>query len=270
VEAHLREHRDGQLEWLEWSDGDLNVAFSTRRGGVSDGCYESLNVGFAVGDDSVRVRRNRELLCAAVGVALDDLVVPAQVHGKHIRAIGSGDRGRGALSPQTAVPNTDGLVTNVPGVPLAVGYADCLAVIVAAHEAGGCAGLALVHAGWRGLMDGIVARAVRRVWEYGPADFALIGPSIGSCCFVVDEALAMRFAERFGAEVVTNLADGWHVDLWGCAVGELRASGVASEAIDVAGICTSCDARFYSHRRDRGATGRQAAIAWIGPRRRSV
>jgi len=245
--------------------------------------------GFAVGDDCVRVRRNRELLCAAVGVALDDLVVPAQVHGKHIRAIGSGDRGRGALSPQTAVPNTDGLVTNVPGVPLAVGYADCLAVIVAAHEAGGCAGLALVHAGWRGLMDGIVARAVRRVREYGPADFALIGPSIGPCCFVVDEALAMRFAERFGAEVVTNLADvamrfaerfgaevvtnladGWHVDLWGCAVGELRASGVASEAIDVAGICTSCDARFYSHRRDRGATGRQAAIAWIGPRRRSV
>jgi YfiH family protein len=268
--VNIHDRSDGQRQWLQWAAGDLNVVYSTRRGGVSTGSLAALNLGFSVGDEPANVRRNRGLLCAAIGVAPADLVVPAQVHGRHIMTVGAAERGRGAVDPLTTLPDTDGLMTVEPGLPLTVSYADCLAVAVGGHDAGGAAALALAHAGWRGLIDGIVTRAVHSVREHGAAETAVIGPSIGPCCFVVAEDLAMSFAGRFGPEVVTNLVDGWHVDLWQSAMIDLRNAGVADAAICVAGVCTSCDARFYSHRRDRGATGRQAAIAWITPRRENA
>jgi YfiH family protein len=261
--ADIEERSDGERHWLQWSDGDLNVVFSTRAGGVSTGALASLNVGFSVDDEPANVRRNRELLCSSVGISPADLVVPGQVHGKHVMTVGAGERGRGAVDPLTTLPDTDGLMTVEPGLSLVVSYADCLAVVVGGHDDDGRAALALVHAGWRGLSDGIVTRAVHRVHEQGAVEAAVIGPSIGPCCFVVDEQLAMDFAARFGPQVVTSLVDGWHVDLWQSATIDLCDAGVPDAAVRLAGICTSCDGRFYSHRRDRGATGRQAAIAWI-------
>ena len=135
-------------------------------------------------------------------------------------------------------------------------YADCVPVVLAASTPDGPA-LAVVHAGWRGMIDGIVGQAAAALARAGRLTGAVVGPSIGPCCFAVDDQLRARFAERFpGSEGEST------VDLWACARDQLTDAGVPAQAVTVSGLCTSCDARFFSHRRDRGATGRHLAIAW--------
>ena len=107
------------------------------------------------------------------------------------------------------------------------------------------------------MIEGIVGQAAACLARRGPLLGAVVGPSIGPCCFLVGEALRARFARRF-----PGVVRGAAVDLWGAVVEDLRASGVPPGGIEVAGVCTASDASFFSHRRDRGLTGRHLAIAW--------
>jgi YfiH family protein len=184
------------------------------------------------------------------------MVVPGQVHGTTMTWVDDGMAGRGAFSTGDVISRHDALLTSTPGLGLAVSYADCVPVIIAAAgEEGPC--LATVHAGWRGMIGGIVGRAAAALAERGPLVCAIVGPSIGPCCFTVDAALRERFAARFpGSAGATT------VDLWACAEAELLDAGVPPEGVVVSGVCTSSDARFFSHRRDHGATGRHLAVAW--------
>jgi YfiH family protein len=244
------------LRWLVWEGAGVVAVFPTRQGGVSAPPWDTLNLGLSVGDEPAHVLENRLRLCAAVGLPLDRLVVPHQVHGTTLRWVGETEAACGARDLATAIEACDGLLTEVPDLGLAISTADCLPVVIAAATEDGVA-LAAVHAGWRGTLEGIVGQAAVALARRGRLLGAVVGPSIGPCCFVVDDGLRARFAARF-----PGAARGNAVDLWAAAATDLSAAGVPSGGIAVAGVCTASDAAFFSHRRDQGSTGRHLAIAW--------
>ena len=257
----LVEHADDGLVWLETGGEGWRVAFSTRLGGVSGPPFDQLNLGFSTADDPAAVWANRVAFARAAGLDARDLVVPGQVHGTVVAEVGSGQRGRGAQGPADVLPATDGLLTAEPGLPLFVSFADCVPVAVAADDGHGGVRLALVHAGWRGMVAGIVGTAARAAGAGGTLRAAVIGPSICPRCFEV----AADVGERFEAAFPGTWRDG-RVDLWESARRQLREAGLPPGHVLSTGLCTCHDRRFFSHRRERGLTGRQAAIAWVTAR----
>jgi YfiH family protein len=247
--------RDG-VRWLHWEGAGVAAAFPSWVGGVSPAPHDSLNLGLSTADEPGCVLENRRRLCHAVGLHEDGLVVPGQVHGTAMAWVDAGMAGRGAFASVDVIAERDALLTTSPGLGLGISYADCVpVVIVAAGDEGPC--FATVHAGWRGMIGGIVGRAAAALGERGRLVCAVVGPSIGPCCYAVDAALRERFAARFpGSAQATS------VDLWACARAELVAAGLPAEAVSETRVCTASDARFFSHRRDHGATGRHLAIAW--------
>jgi polyphenol oxidase len=254
--AELAWRERGALQWLAWDAAGVSAAFPARRGGVSAAPFDGLNLGMSVGDEDAAVLENRRRFWAALELPPERIVVPGQVHGTELAWVGEAEAGRGAFSRDTVIREHDGLLTEMPGLGLAVSYADCVPVVVVASGPQGPA-LATVHAGWRGMLAGIVGKAARELAGRGRLAAAVIGPSIGPCCFTVDDALRARFEARFPGSGGEGT-----VDLWSCARQELEAAGLAPAAVGVTGLCTSCDHRFFSHRRDHGATGRHLAIAW--------
>ena len=145
-------------------------------------------------------------------------------------------------------PRSDGLATSVRGRPMMLLTADCIPVAIASAGGGR---LAVLHAGWRGLAAGIVEAGAGTV---GGELVGAVGPGAGPCCYEVGDDVAARLQERFGADVVR---DG-RADLWLCARRALETAGATQVA--VAGECTICNPDRYSHRRDRGVTGRQGVV----------
>jgi polyphenol oxidase len=240
------------LELLEWdAPGPYRVTFSTRRGGISEGPYASLNLGIRTDDEPARVVANRTKLCEAVGIDRDGATMAWQRHGALVRRA----EPRGVATPGTVFDHCDGLWSDAPEQGMLLLTADCLPIAIARAN-GGRPAVAIAHAGWRGLLAGIVAAATRTVYSTQLA--AVIGPSIGPCCYEVGDEVALPFREAFGADVVRN----GNLDLWTAAERALRAAGVARvERMD---HCTACDPeRFFSHRRDEGKTGRQGIIASV-------
>jgi len=240
------------LDLIEWAaPGPYRVAFSTRNGGVSEGPFTSLNLGILTEDDHAAVVRNRRLLCDAVGADPDGATMAWQRHGANVRRADA----RGIVMPGTVYDHCDGLWSDEPGRAMLLLTADCMPIALARAD-GERPAVAILHAGWRGLLAGIVSAGVRAV---GPRRLAAaIGPSIGPCCYEVGEEVAAPFQEAFGADVVR---DG-KLDLWTSAERALRAAGV--EQVERVDLCTSCHAdRFFSHRRDHGRTGRQGVIAYV-------
>jgi len=226
--------------------GDARVLFTTRRGGVSAAPYDSLNLGVFTGDDPAAVAVNRSRLAGEAGVAEDRIVLSRQVHGRDVL------RHDAPPEPGAPRPEADGHATSLPGLALLVLTADCLPVALAAPGA-----VAMVHAGWRGLAAGVLEEGVAALRDLG-ADgpvAAAIGPGAGGCCYEVGDEVRAAFAD------VPDAIDGRTVDLPTVARARLRALGV--QEVHDAGLCTMCDERFFSHRRDRGTTGRQGGMAWL-------
>jgi YfiH family protein len=247
----------GGVSWLEWRAGGVTAAFPARTGGVSAPPFESLNLGLSVKDRPQDVLENRRRLCAALGLPQERLVIPGQVHGARLAWVGDAEAGRGAFDSPTVIREHDGLLTRAAGLGLVISYADCVPVVIVAEGDEGRPAFATVHAGWRGMLAGIVGKAAAELAGGGRLVAAVVGPSIGPCCFAVDGELRRRFEARFPGS-----AGAATVDLWRCARRELEAAGVPPAAVTVAGLCTASDGRFFSHRRDKGATGRHLAIAW--------
>jgi len=225
------------------------AAFSTRVGGVSEGAFESLNLGILTDDDPERVVENRRILCGAVGADPETATMAWQVHGARVFEAD----GRGIVRPGTDFEQGDGLWTETPGRALGLLAADCFPVVLARQK--GKPRLVLLHVGWRGLVDGILEAGVDAV--VGPA-VAAVGPGIGPCCYEVGEEVAEPFRARFGEDVL----HGRNLDLAEAIERGLRCAGV--EAVARTGHCTYCEPElFFSHRRDRGRTGRQGVIAYI-------
>jgi YfiH family protein len=242
-----------ELELIEWegAPGPYRVAFSTRLGGVSEGPFRSLNLGVRTDDDAAAVVENRTRLCAAVGADPDGATMAWQRHGAAVTRA----EPRGIVTPGTVYDHCDGLWSDEPGRAMLLLTADCLPIAIARADEWPPA-VEILHAGWRGLLAGVVASGVRALG--GGRLAAAIGPGIGPCCYEVGEEVATPYREAFGDDVVR---DG-RLDLHTAAERALRAAGV--ERVEHFDPCTSCDARrFFSHRRDRGRTGRQGVIAYV-------
>jgi YfiH family protein len=231
---------------IRWDvPGPYAVAFSTRAGGVSEGPFASLNLGRMTDDEPERVEENRRRVLAEVGGEPARLTLNRQTHSATVRRGAAGERGEPG----------DGLWTDEPGLPLLALTADCLPIALARTN-GRSPAVAVLHAGWRGLLAGIAAVGVDAL---GGGAAAAIGPGIGPCCFEVGEEVAGPYRARFGADVVTA---GRHLDLWAAAERALREAGV--EDVQRVDLCTACNPElFFSHRRDAGVTGRQGVVALV-------
>jgi YfiH family protein len=231
---------------IRWNaPGPYEVVFSTRVGGVSEGPFASLNLGRLTADDPERVEENRARLLADVGGAPERMTLNRQTHSATVRRARAGERGEPG----------DGLWTDERGLPILALTADCLPIALARVD-GDEPAVAVLHAGWRGLLDGIVAEGVRPL---GGRVAAAIGPAIGPCCYEVGEEVAEPFRARFGAGLVDGRR---HLDLWGAAERALREAGV--EHVERVDLCTACHPElFFSHRRDEGLTGRQGVAALV-------
>ena len=235
------------IRWLP--PGPYEIAFSTRVGGVSEGPYDSLNLGRLTGDEVERVDENRRLLCAEIGSDPARLALNRQIHSATVHAAEPGRHGRPG----------DGLWTDDPDLPILAMTADCLPLALA-RVGGDVPGVAVLHAGWRGLLDGIVAEGVHTLVADTPGGkvAAAVGPAIGPCCYEVGPEVSEPFAARYGADVVR----GRRLDLWTSAERALRAAGV--EEIERVDLCTSCNPElFFSHRRTGEPRGVQGVIARV-------
>jgi polyphenol oxidase len=220
------------------------VYFSTRRGGVSEGAYDSLNLGMLTEDAPENVRENRRRLGELVGHPWERFCYGRQVHGATVR--------RATEPPSEDRPYTheDGQATALEDAAAIVFVADCLPVLLASEGA-----VAALHCGWRPLAAGIVAegvQALREVGGDGPIQ-AAIGPGARGCCYEVGEEVHARFEEYGARRGERNL------DLAAVAAQQLHTAGV--EVVHDVGMCSLCwFGLFFSHRRDRGVTGRQAGV----------
>lgn len=245
---------------VDTGDAPVRVAFTTRGGGASTGAFASLNVGVTSGDDPDAVRANRQALARGLGFDPERAVSLAQVHGAEVITVG-GDGGDGRFTGSLeGTAECDGVVTRSPGVALLAMGADC-PVIAIWHDDG--AVVAAVHAGWRGIVAGVIGEAVRAMGVHPSELSAAVGPHVRPCCYPVDDALRAALAAAHGPSVLAGDA----VDLGAACRSALEQAGVAPSRIRVEAACTSCESdRFFSYRRDGAATGRQAAVAWIEER----
>jgi len=229
---------------IRWNaPGPYEVAFSTRQGGVSEGAVESLNLGLLTHDDAAHVAENRRRLCAALGADSERLSLNKQVHAATVNRAKAGQRGR----------EGDGLWTDEPGLPMLKLSADCLPIALA--RVNGRSALALLHAGRRGLLEGILEAGVAAL---GGELAAVIGPGIGPCCYEVGDDIAADYRARFGEQAL----HGRNLDLW--TVGERVLHDAGVESVERVDLCTACNPeRFFSHRRDGAITGRQGVIGYI-------
>ena len=223
-----------------WDEPGYVVGFTTRNGGVSEGVYASLNLTTGTGDDPARVEENRRIACEALGLDAARLAFNRQVHSPTVHRAHDSARGEPG----------DGLWSDDPGLPMLAMSADCLPVAIARTD--GERALAVVHAGWKGLSEGVLAAAVDAV---GGETAAIIGPAVGPCCYEVGPEVS----ELFDADLSVDRK----LDLWTAAERALRRAGVVRvERVD---LCTRCNPNlFFSHRRsgrERGVQGLIGAVA---------
>lgn len=232
--------------------------FSTRRGGVSAPPFDSLDLGRTVGDDPAAVEENHRLLAMDVGYEVARLFETSQVHGGAVRAIEAGDEVRAVRAVEA-----DALVATRAGDAVGVRTADCIPVLVADPGSGA---VAAIHAGWRGVVAGVVGAGVRGLAARAGAPasrlVAAIGPCIRAASFEVGEDVARRIAEvAHGADVIVPGDPRPRVDLVRAVVAQLSALGLPRDAIDDVGGDTFAEPeRFFSHRRDAARSGRMLSV----------
>ena len=259
--------QNGTLIYLQSSLLDrpgVRHGFTTRPGGVSTGALSSLNLGTKRGDDMANVRENYRRICAALGMDDRRCVLSYQKHETNIRLVTEADCGKG-LWTEREYTSVDAMICQQPGIPLVIFSADCGIILLydTARRA-----IGVVHAGWRGVADGLAALTVARMnQQFGtePRDVvAAIGPGIGKCCFETDDDVPAALRAALGSEAepyMTRQGAKWHVDLKGLNALWLRRCGVSAERIDVSDHCTACRPDLYwSHRKMGNARGVQAGL----------
>jgi polyphenol oxidase len=236
-------------------DGPARAVFTTRRGGTSRGPWASLNLAADGGDAPEAVRANRRALADALGVPPGRVTMVRQVHGADVLRVDAPPRPGLFDGDLLGWDAADALASESPGSPLVVMGADCPPVLAWRRDR---PAVAAAHAGWRGLVAGVVGRSLASLGDAGAVG-AAIGPGIGPCCYEVSREVRERFAAAFGPEVVRDRA----VDLAASVRVALRAAGVPDAAIVTVEACTRCEhERFFSHRGSGGTCGRQAGVVW--------
>jgi YfiH family protein len=235
---------------------------TTRSGGVSIAPYNSLNLGLHTADNPAHVLQNRALLANKIGIDGYKILYASQVHSGDVKVIDEEAVADGILQIN---PETDAMVTHIPGICLMVMVADCVPVLLFDPVKNV---IAVIHAGWRGTVQKIVGNTIAAMQtNYGsnPSDLiAAIGPSIGPCCYQVGEEVKLSVESSFGSTegylVKQKESEKFNFDLWFSNHKQLTDKGLKVENIEVAGICTKCNSDiYYSSRASGGITGRFAA-----------
>jgi YfiH family protein len=237
----------------------LDHALFTRRGGVSQPPFDTLNVGHTVGDDLAAVEINHRRALAALGWQKQDTATAHLVHGARVGLVGPTDLGR-------VRPETDALVTANPSVVLMLRFADCVPVLFYERRR---RAIGLAHAGWRGVPAGVVPATVTTMVETlgcNPADlWAGVGPGIGPCCYKVGVEVAAQISAAVNGSDPFRQENGRiYLDLWAAVQSQLEQAGVGQ--IEVAGLCTACHTEdWFSHRAEGGKTGRFGVVIGFRP-----
>ena len=245
----------------------VTQAVSTRFGGYSQN--GDLNLALHTDDDVEHVIQNRQKFCHAIRSSIEHIVTPQQVHGERIVYVTEEDRGRGTCSYADAISDCDALITNRPNVALFLCFADCVPVLLVdpINRA-----IGLSHAGWKGTAKKIGQKTLLQMQErFGtrPQDCLIgIAPSIGACCYEVDDHVVNEFRKEYASLdtfLTPSTEEGkYHLDLWQANRLQLEEIGVLPGNIIISDICTACNAKIlFSYRAEQGKTGRIAAVLSI-------
>ena len=273
TENHMQEIQKDDVIFLQFSTlNELNFirhGFSTRYGGVSEGCFSSMNLSFHRGDEKEAVTENYRRITKALEMDVNNLVLSDQVHDSKIRRVYQEDCGKG-ICKELDYEGIDGLITNEPHVVLTTFFADCVPLFFAdpVHKA-----IGLSHSGWRGTVKKMGAEtllAMKEAFGTKAEDvYAAIGPSICKDCYEVSGDVVEEFEKKFGKDVIKDFTnskenDKFMLDLWGINRFILIEAGVLQEHIEVTDICTCCNPKhMFSHRASHGKRGNLAAFLEI-------
>ncbi len=235
--------------------GIVKHGFSTRLGGVSKGCYSSLNLSFTRGDKKDCVQENFRRIGAAIGVKCEDMVFSQQTHTSNVLAVTKAEKGMGIIRPRN-YSDVDGLVTNVPGVCLVTFFADCVPLFFVDPIK---RVIGLSHSGWKGTVGKIGSVTVKMMVEKYGSDpshiLAAVGPSICQECYEVSEDVIEQFRNSFEEKYWNELFykkcnDRYQLNLWRANTIIFREAGILSSNIAVTNLCTHCNNDLlYSHRK---------------------
>ena len=240
-------------------------AISTRQGGVSNGNYTSLNLGFHVGDLYDRVLENHHRVSKSLEFDLSSLVSCQQVHHDTIALIGKRYLKASSYLPDKTIEQTDALITDVPGVTLMTRHADCVPLLFFDPKTSTAS---VAHAGWKGTLAHIGLKTVdvlAKEYKCQRKDIqAALGPSIGPCCYHISRSMAVLASEKLlkGTLCIKEGSDNkLSFDLWKANREQLLMAGIPEENIYSSGVCTACKVdHFFSYRKEKKVTGRFAAL----------
>ncbi len=253
--------------WMNRFPG-LIAGITTKNDGMSRGSFQTLNLGFHVGDNINDVCLNRKKVSEIINFPLNKWVGAEQTHGTTVKQITKGDSGRGSISYEQSFSSTDGFYTNEVGILLTLCFADCVPLFFVApgHRMVGAA-----HAGWKGTVGHIASRMIKMWGKEGikPEEIQVaIGPSICEKCYIVDHRvvnLVENSLEDVEGKPYNLISEGkYALDLRKLNKMILLKTGVPEQNITITEYCSSCDHDlFFSHRRDQGVTGRMLSfIGW--------
>ena len=267
----VKQNKTGEVEYLTFPllerTGMVRHLFSTRVGGVSKGIYSTMNLSYTRGDEKEDVDENFRRIAGVLGCSLKDIVCSDQTHTVNLRVVSHEDGGKGILRERDYT-DTDGLLTDVPGLVLATFYADCVPLYFVDTRKHA---VALAHSGWRGTvarMGRCVTEKMKEVYGTRPEDIvAAVGPSICQACYEVSEDVAEAFAQEFRGhgqtdEILIGKGGGkYQLDLWRANEIILTEAGIPGEQIQVTDICTCHNSDYlFSHRASQGRRGNLGAF----------
>ena len=272
-------NRNNGVDYLTYSRLEnipfIKHAFSTKEGGVSEGIFSTMNLSFTRGDDIDKVKENYRRFFDAVGFALNNMVMSDQIHETDIMKIDEkkineiNEESKGI--EDRVCKNIDGLITNLPNVPLVTFYADCVPLyfVDTVNKA-----IGLSHSGWRGTVKGMGIKTVEAmVREYGsnPENIvAVVGPSICQDCYEVSKEVVDEFHKEYYdkfdvSSIYYEKENGkMQLNLWEANRQILLLAGLKSENIVISNVCTSCHSDLlFSHRKTNGKRGNLIAVMEI-------
>ncbi|WP_326910567.1 peptidoglycan editing factor PgeF [Sedimentibacter sp. MB31-C6] len=241
---------------------DLFHCFTTRLGGVSQGCFSSLNLGLNVGDDRENVTKNYEILTKNLNLNKNSFIKTFQTHTNNIKYVTKSDTIN--VLDEAKYKDIDGLITDNKGIVLMSFHADCTPIYLYDPIK---KVIGMVHAGWRGTVDNITGLIVEKFikdFNSNPEDIqSVIGPSLGQCCFEVDEDVAEIFLSKDikYKEFMIKKGIKYYFDLWEINKHIMIKKGLREENIEISELCTKChNDLFFSHRGQQGKRGLMAGL----------
>ena len=242
-------------------------AFTTRFGGVSESPFNNLNLAYNIGDKESRVAENRKIILDVLNIDYLNTVSAQQVHKDRIALVRKEDKGKGAFKYSKGIAQTDALITDIPGIPLLMCYADCVPIFILDPVK---KVIALIHSGRRGTELELTLKALfkmKKIFETNPYScLAAVFPSVGPCCYSIKggnkiDDYWLNEDKYNGEPISLQNKSGLNLDLRKANYLQLIKAGLQEKNIFINKICTADHPElFFSYRRDKGNTGRMAAI----------